>query len=749
MPRHKPWFLALLSVWILAFAPFAHAQALEEEQDLDVRLVIDVSGSMKRNDPANLRQPSIDLLLQLLPDEANAGVWTFGRWVNMLVKHQQIDPQWKRMAQSQVGEINSVGLFTNIGEALEKAAYDWQATDPAQEKNIILLTDGMVDVDKDPEVNRQEWRRIVDEVLPRLKAAGYRIHTIALSDNADTDLMNRLSLETDGVSGVAHTAEELMKVFLQAFDASAPAEEVPLSDNSFIIDSSVEEFTALIFRNDGSGSTELISPDQQRLTASTRSSDLNWYKTDRYDLITVKRPGEGEWGVNADMAPDSRITVVSNLNLRLSSIKSNLLVGSQPDFSFVLQEDGNTITNPDFLSLMHIEASLQGGKVNGEMHELWRKVVSDDGVPAAGMYKGQLPPLRKPGVYELSLSVDGKTFKRELHRQISVREAFSADIREEFSDGKQQYVLTVIANQSDIDYAQSFVVASIRNPLKNAVVKPLESSGLDSWRVVFEPTIEGPYTVDIQAKGQMLDGSSFEQQLSPIEFNFSMEGGVVESQEPFVEHEPEPAPTPTPTPAEEPEPKVDVVVSEPEPASDSVPMWMIYSALGIGNVILFGLGFLAYRKIMKKDDELEELEEDDEPPAAPAPVAQEAPPIEDDEEDEPPMEDLDPDIVEKAPEPEPELEPEEEPEPAMDMDDPAVLDDLDAMTSEQFQEAEEDLDEGADDDEAGSDTELDDEDEDMVEAMLKAQGLDLAEDELDDAISSLIDDLEEDDDDDR
>src|SRR5690606_18260597 len=126
----------------------------------------------------------------------------------------------------------------NIGEALEKAAYDINnQTGTDQEstnqesthrKSIILLTDGMVDIDKDGERNRKEWRRIVDEVLPRLKDAGFTIHTIALSDNADSNLLGKLSLSTDGIAEVAHTADDLMKIFLKAFDAAAPAEQVPL-----------------------------------------------------------------------------------------------------------------------------------------------------------------------------------------------------------------------------------------------------------------------------------------------------------------------------------------------------------------------------------------------------------------------------------------------------------------------------------------------------------------------------------------
>jgi len=90
----------------------------------DVRLVIDVSGSMKRNDPNNLRQPAVELLVQLLPENSRAGVWTFGKWINMLVPHKPVTPQWRESAQQKSADIRSVGLYTNIGEALEKAAYD-------------------------------------------------------------------------------------------------------------------------------------------------------------------------------------------------------------------------------------------------------------------------------------------------------------------------------------------------------------------------------------------------------------------------------------------------------------------------------------------------------------------------------------------------------------------------------------------------------------------------------------------------
>ena len=115
-------------------------------------------------------------------------------------------------------------------------------------KHIILLTDGMVDIDRDPAVNTRERNRILDEVLPLYQQAGFKIHTIALSDNADKHLMERLSLGTDAKSSVANDADALMKVFLAVFNQAVPQEELPFNGDPFFTDSSIEEFTALIFR---------------------------------------------------------------------------------------------------------------------------------------------------------------------------------------------------------------------------------------------------------------------------------------------------------------------------------------------------------------------------------------------------------------------------------------------------------------------------------------------------------------------
>ena len=737
--------LAFIAFFVLMLPSAGYSS--DEAVPADVRLVIDVSGSMKKNDPGNLRQPAVELLVQLLPDDSKAGVWTFGKWVNMLVPHKPVSQSWRESAQALSAKINSVGLYTNIGEALEKAAYDIESENKDFRKSIILLTDGMVDVDKESDVNQREWRRIVDEVLPKLKSAGFTVHTIALSDNADKELMNRLSLGTDGLAEVAHTADDLMRIFLKAFDASAPSEQVPLDGDRFVIDSSVEEFTALIFRKPDAGATKVIGPDEQQSSASSHASDVSWYSADNYDLITVKQPLEGEWILQADMEENSRVTVISNLNLRVKPLTNNAFLEQQVNLDYWLQEDGNTINRAEFLSLMEFDVHMSAGNSAESVKNFWSKKIPSTPVPADGIYSSELPSFEKAGVYKVNLVVDGKSFRREFSHQFTVREPFGADVKELFTDGNLQFVLTVRSFSDQIDFDNTQVIATIIDPNNSKRIRPLTLTEMDTWQTQLDPQLEGEYIAQVAIKGRTLEGPPIDINLEDIDFNYSAEAGFVEQEEPFFEPSPTPVPVPDSTaePEATPEP-VQATDVEPEEVQEAgAPAWLMYTILGVGNLLLFGIGFVLYKKIMgggKPDDVLEQFSDENiekeinvEEQSTEEVVEEELPPEEDAfEEVEPPMEDLDP-VVEQEESTASGAEEMEVLELSTE-DIVEEIDDLDAMA-----EAEQQTEEAPQTEE--------EEEEDMVSAMLKAQGLDLAEDELDDAISTLIDDLDRDEDEDK
>jgi len=85
MTVRKYCLLSMLLWWGFTTVPYAVCADGGQPDTADVRVLIDISGSMKKNDPNNLRRPALRLLVGLLPEDSRAGVWTFGQYVNMQV----------------------------------------------------------------------------------------------------------------------------------------------------------------------------------------------------------------------------------------------------------------------------------------------------------------------------------------------------------------------------------------------------------------------------------------------------------------------------------------------------------------------------------------------------------------------------------------------------------------------------------------------------------------------------------------
>lgn len=577
-----------------AGAGMSSSMALAQQQDSsdkspDIRLLIDISGSMRMNDPANLRRPAVDLLVKLLPQNAKAGVWTFGSQVNMLIPHKPVSEDWRQSAIRQANKINSVGLYTNIGAALEKAAYDAGRAQSDYNTSLILLTDGMVDISKDPLKNQQEWRRIVEEVLPKLKQAGFTIHTIALSDNADQALMSQLSMATDGLDAVAKNADELMEIFLQAFNKSAPAEQLPFDGESFLVDSSVEEFTALIFYQPGSEPSQLIAPDNSRYGEKSNDDSVRWFAGDGFDLVTVKRPFEGEWRVRADVAPNSRITVVSDLSLKVAPMANNLKPGESLDLSLLFKEDGKKITSADFLGLLDVKAELSGAAN-------WSETLSSAEVPANGIYSTKVDKFSANGEYRLVINVDGKTFKRRYEHTVNVRAPFVAKITELEQAAVPSFELRVAAPGQDINFESTQLSVAIGRPDGEQEKFLLQLQQNRSWTLAYQPDVAGNYSFTVKATGQLMNGAAVNETLPALSLNFESElaPAVVKKVEP--PQQPEPAK------------EVEPVAPEAGEYDDLIK----YGAIAGINLLLLLVGFFVIRKIMGKkktdDDEAEEEE---------------------------------------------------------------------------------------------------------------------------------------------
>ena len=527
-------------------------------QASDVRVIIDISGSMKDNDSENVRIPALNLIVEMLPEGSQAGVWTFGQWVNMLIPPAKVDSAWRENAKQQAQKINSHGLRTNIGEAMEKATWKFESGSQF-DQHIILLTDGLVDIARDNDPKKQEKdeaerQRILTKVLKQYQELGVKIHSIALSDKADKVLLERLALETNGTSEVVNNSADLVKAFLKAFEQSTPevAEQVPLSkDNTFEIDPSIQEFTALVFRTEGSAPTQLVSPSGKIISQIKASENSKWYGESLYDLVTLTGPEAGQWKIEADLDPDNRVTVVSDLKMEIANLPTTLFPGQQVDFEVYLHENGEILTNPDFLKLMTIEMTM-----TAENGRSGTKNISDPNkIPQDGRYKESIKRLAKEGQYELKVNVDGKTFQRMKKEYIQVRQPIGFEIRKRMVNGVEAYAVRVIPQVPDIEVARTRVIGKLKGPDSTSIIQAIPWIEEGVWESVIEPN-KGPgeYKIAMNVKGRFAKDQEFRIKPDPITLVFPIPADF--SHEYYVKEE---------MAEEPPEPSTDLAVESVMP----------------------------------------------------------------------------------------------------------------------------------------------------------------------------------------
>lgn len=406
----KPLSTLVLFLVLLFPAALSAQSAPGLPDNADVRLIVDISGSMKKTDPDNLRRPAVRLLAGMLPGDASAGLWTFGQYVNMLVPHGTVDEAWRETVRARSAGINSVALRTNLGKAIEVASDDYYSNGTLENTHFILLTDGKVDIAPDDAANRQERKRILEKLVPRLTARGATFHAIALSDAADTDMLRAIADASGGSYSLATSADELNRVFLRALNAAVPQEQLPIEGNRFTVDRGVKEFTALIFRGTG-GSDEplsLVDPDGNRRSAADYPDNTRWLSEQAYDLITVKSPQAGEWRIDGEPGEDSRVTVVSDLRMVVSDVPSSFGEDDPVQVRVAFYEDEQQLLDPEFLGLLRVTLTLTAPDGRSGT-----KVLSGELPPGDGIYRDTIGSLPDAGDYQLTVLADGHTFSRK------------------------------------------------------------------------------------------------------------------------------------------------------------------------------------------------------------------------------------------------------------------------------------------------------------------------------------------------
>lgn len=477
---------------MLSFSAFAYASG---EKD-DIRIVIDVSGSMKKTDPSNLRVSALKLLNGLIPNDSKAGIWTFGKYVNQTVKWGTVDNTWRKLADRGADEIHSNALFTNIESALERSTKGWEKIDPETRRSLVLLTDGQVDISKNSEKNALSRQAILDKSLPRLREAGAHIYAIALSRDADETLLKQIALETEGSFEIAESAQDLQKIFFKMFERAVQPDTVELKDNQFTIDSKIEEMTLLVFRKPGGRRTHLFPPGGKAISAR-RPGKSSWRSDEGYDLITIKKPEKGVWSIEADIDPDNRVMVVTDLKLEVSGLPSYITPLQAIDLSAALFNQGNQIKKNSFLRFVDFELSYT--KPDGSILNEPLKHAKDR--KQKGQYKYRLDKGLEEGKHSILVQASSRTFNRSKRVDLTVQWPAVVSIKPAAEPG--HYLLSVSAREEYLVAESLQTTVKLEAPDQSTEeLKLVNNEGV--WQTELSTSQDGIHRawIKIEAKNQ-------------------------------------------------------------------------------------------------------------------------------------------------------------------------------------------------------------------------------------------------------
>ncbi|MEJ2565497.1 MAG: VWA domain-containing protein [Gammaproteobacteria bacterium] len=633
-------FRATVTLLVLIGQAAFSATAWAAEPVPDVRILIDISGSMKHNDPHNLRAPALRLLTGLLPKGTRAGVWTYGQYINMLVPLGEVNAAWKKQAEQAAAKINSFGLFTNIEDAMRRATADWREPDKHSRRSLIMLTDGLVDVSKDPSLDAASRDRIINKILPRLRAAKVKINTIALSGEADHELLQQLASATDGWFEEVDNADRLQRIFLHMFEKATQPDTLPLEGNSVQVDNSIEEITFLVFRDLQGKPTRLMEPNHQQFGKENAPKQVRWHHDTGYDLITITKPRPGEWHILGPIDADNRVMVVTNLKVHATQLPNNLGVDDTPFYFAQLLQKGKLIRRKDFLDLVHVTLrdQLEGGR-----HREWQLHDDGEGADMAagdGTFSNKLAASMKAGRHELTLLVDGTTFQREQRQIINVyAQPVQASVRSD-PDQSGHFVLSVIPYAGLIDADSMQVTAVVTDNDGTSRNITLARTGPAEWRSELKDFNDpAGYQAVFHVTGTRPGGKPISTQLGAFKFNVS---GVapparVAAPAPSAsQRESKSAPAAPPdseatadgghaanakTPASAP----DAAPAAQEVHSDAVGVnwYLVIGQVVLINGLLIGGGFFVYRRWWRSDEQAGNigLLDDDASPGEQQPLA--------------------------------------------------------------------------------------------------------------------------------
>ncbi|MHC6645266.1 TIGR03503 family protein [Alteromonas sp. HB246098] len=315
---------------------------------------------------------------------------------------------------------------------------------------------------------------------------------------------------------------------------------IKLLQNRFRVDYNVEEITMVFFREYGSAPVVLVRPDGSKLFQGRVDEDkVEWFDADTFDMITIKNPVPGPWQAVGQVLPESRVMVISNIELHADPLPDVLFAGEILKSTAYLTNNGKPIDNKQFRDVVELDIEFKstnnpnfGNFGTGDQDVA---TFQDDGRgmderPGDGVFTGQFNLKIAAGEWKPVFRVITPMYTREQESQPIVLHNNPVSIDVEMNGGGDGYHKIIIDVDRDLVDIESLLVdGKVKFPNADMQNFSLTEGGSEPREHLIVAYEEGIFRVKITAYGTTMNGRDFI--LDVPEFSFVAEG----PQEPEVE----------------------------------------------------------------------------------------------------------------------------------------------------------------------------------------------------------------------
>lgn len=382
---------------------------------VDIVILLDSSGSMRRTDPKRIRDQAAKLLIRFLTEDDRVAVFQFDREAKIVSPFVKLSPDNIPVIDSAIEKVPTEGGFTDL-EAAIQGSYQLLTTEGRQDASrcVLLLSDGQMDPHPSRGTAETLTSQVISVDLPLYREKKIKLYTVAMSEEADRELLAKLASATDGLHWFAPDVDTIHLKFSSLMLALKAPQVVSLDKGGFEIDGSVSEATFYITRQEKTQNVILLDPTRKEITNTHLPPDVKWFKGELFDVITVRRPFPGNWAVGGVEPKEGFASLLTDLKLQVKLPKTNFNIGDNVLVVARLIDKDQVLNEPALREIVYFTYKIinsENGQIfsNGSLLDTGQ---NGDEIAGDSLYSTMLK-LNQEGDFKALIGVTSPTFTRQ------------------------------------------------------------------------------------------------------------------------------------------------------------------------------------------------------------------------------------------------------------------------------------------------------------------------------------------------